>query len=226
MKFLISLAGFSLALSSAHGASFVVTDTVTSVIPDGSSSGLTRQLTVNAPGESITSLQVNLSLAAVSGDAAFLGDLFIYLSHGSDLAVLMNRPGRLATSSAGYGDNQSLNVTFADSAVGDIHNYRLVLNGSHATPLTGPLTGNWQPDGRATDPATVLNTDARTATFSNFTGDAASGVWSLFAADLSTGATHQITSWTLTINTVPEPSTAALLLPLGLAAVLRRKRSC
>ena len=58
-----------------------------------------------------------------------------------------------------------------------------------------------------------------------FAGDNASGTWSLFAADLSTGSAHQINGWTLRLTTpdIPEPGSAALLLTV-LAAAARRRR--
>jgi subtilisin-like proprotein convertase family protein len=206
-----------------QAATFIVSDTVAGTIPDGSSSGIARLLNVSAPGETITDVEVDLSLAAFGGDSAFLGDLYIYLSHGSELSVLLNRPGRTTTATAGYGDDQPVNVTLATSGASDIHNYRLALGGSATTPLTGPLTGTWQADGRAVDPSTVLDTSPRTAGLDVFIGDAASGAWNLFAADLSTGAQHQITGWTLRITTVPEPSSAMLLLAVT-PLLMRRRR--
>ncbi|NJM37106.1 MAG: PEP-CTERM sorting domain-containing protein [Akkermansiaceae bacterium] len=205
-------------------ATIIVSDTVTSTIPDGSSSGLARQLVVNAPGESVVSIEVDLLISAASGESAFLGDLYVYLSHGSDLVVLLNRAGKTATAPFGYSDNQSVNVTFTDTAARDIHNYRIPVTGSNGTPLSSSLTGNWQPDDRAVDPAVVLDTSSRGTGFGAFTGDAAGGNWNLFAADLSTGAQHQITGWTLRITTIPEPS-SALLFVTAAAFALRRKRA-
>lgn len=225
MKFLTPLACLSLAFSSAHAASIIVSDAATSIIPDGSSLGLARQLVIIAPGENIVSLEVDLLISAASGGPAFLGDLYVYLSHGSDLVVLFNRAGRTATAPVGYSDNQSVNVTFTDSAANDIHSYRIPVTGNSGTPLSGPLTGNWQPDDRAVDPSTVLDTSPRATGFGVFTGDTASGNWNLFAADLSTGASHQITGWTVRLTTVPEPSSALLFVSTAAIFGLRRRRS-
>jgi hypothetical protein len=94
--------------------------------------------------------------------------------------------------------------------------------GSHATPLSAPLTGFWAADGRAVDPGAVLDTDPRTAGLDIFAGDAADGTWSLFAADLSSGAAHQIDGWTLRLDVIPEPSSSVLA--MGAAALLLRRR--
>jgi hypothetical protein len=73
-------------------------------------------------------------------------------------------------------------------AAGDIHQYRFTLSGSETTPLGGPLTGIWTPDGRVVDPDLVLNTDPRTALLGSFNGLDPNGEWTLLIADLDTGA--------------------------------------
>ena len=115
-----------------------------------------------------------------------------------------------------------MNVTFSTPATDNIHNYRVTLNGNAATALTGPLTGNWLADGRATDPGAVLDTDAVTAGLDVFADAAATGDWALYIADLSGGGEHQLVSWTLTLETVPEPS--ALLLSFAALPLLARRR--
>lgn len=224
MKLLTPLTCLGLTLSSVHAATILVSDTATNAIPDGSSSGLARQLFVNAPGETIVGVEVDLSVSAVSTNVAFLGDLYFYLSHGSESAVLLNRAGRTTGAPGGYSDDQSINVTFSLSATNDIHNYRLVLNGSQTTPLATALSGNWKADGRRTDPSGVLDTDARTAGLDVFTGTAASGAWNLFAADVSTGAVHELTGWTLRVTTVPEPSSTLLFVTASSLSLLHRRR--
>lgn len=216
-----------LALASipcAEAALVIATDNAALDIPDGSSAGLARSLTVTGyTGQTITSISVALQISASPGKEAYLGDLYVYLTNGTETAILLNRAGRTLTNSAGYGDNQTLGLNIADTATNDIHNYRTVVTGSPAISLTGPLTGNWLADGRITDPANVLDTDVPSARLNTFVGDAANGNWSLFVADLSGGGEHRLASWTLTMNTVPEPS--ALLLTLGaVPLLLRRKR--
>src|ERR1051326_3044652 len=95
------------------------------------------------------------------------GDLYVYVTHGDNTAVLINRTGRRADNGLGYPDN-GFDVTFSDSAVnGDIHQYRLTLFGNQTTPVdqnfVNPLTGTWAPDGRTVSPSTVLDTDSRTS---------------------------------------------------------------
>jgi len=212
------------SLGSASAAVITVTDSAITGIPDGNSSGVVRSLSVNAPGEVVISAEVDLNISTTAQDSAFLGDLYIYLSNGTDLAVLTNRAGRRAGAPAGYGDNQPLTVTFSTAGAADFHNYRLTVTGSHTTALTGPLTGIWQPDGRAVDPLVVLDTSPRTAGLDVFFGDDATGAWRLFAADMSAGQAHQINGWTLRLNTIPEPGSAVLLLS-ALAAAVRRRRN-
>ena len=224
MKFPLFLAMIGLA-STAQAAVLSFTDSTTTIIPDGSSSGVVRGLVVSTGGQSITGVEVDVGISTTPGGASFLGDLYLYLSNGTESAILANRPGRSAGFPAGYADNQSMFVTFSSGAVSDFHNYRVSVTGSNAIPLGGTLTGTWQPDGRMVDPGTVLDTSPRTAGLDTYTGDAADGTWYLFAADLSTGGTHQITSWTLRLDVVPEPSSATLLASLVLVVAMRRSRT-
>jgi subtilisin-like proprotein convertase family protein len=211
------------SIGNASAAVITVTDSATTAIPDGNSAGVVRSLAVNAPGEIIISAEVDLNISGASAEASWLGDLYIYLSNGTDLSVLTNRAGRRAGATAGYGDNQPVTVTFSTAGAADFHNYRLAVTGSHDTALTGPLTGTWQADGRAVDPLAVLDTSPRTAGLDIFNGDAATGTWRLFAADMSGGMPHEINGWTLRLTTIPEPGSAVLLLT-ALAAAARRRR--
>lgn len=209
----------------AFATTVVLTDNLLTTIPDGSSSGVARVLAASTGGEIISNVEVQVNISATTGGSAFLGDLYLYLTNGTTSAILANRPGRSATAPAGYGDDQPMNVTFSDAGTSDFHTYRLPLTGSAVTPLTGPLTGIWQPDGRAVDPALVVTGDPRTANLAAFNGAVADGNWSLFVADMSTGATHQLNSWTVTLTTAPIPEPGALGLGLlGLAGVLGRRR--
>ena len=222
MRYLLIPALFATA-SGATAAVFSATDSTVSAIPDGSSSGLSRNLTITTGGQPIVSVTVDLNLSATSGATAFLGDLYVYLTNGTDLAVLANRPGHRAGTPAGYSDNQPMTISFSAEPGNDFHNYRLVATGSHNTALTSSLTGLWEADGRLIDPGSVLDTDVRTAGLGVFAGDIYDGTWSLFAADLSSGATHQINSWSINITTIPEPGTTALA-ALALAGLARRRR--
>ena len=184
-------------------------------IADGNASGASDVRTLNSAITAIESLTVSLD---ISGE--FNGDLYAYLRHDSGFSVLLNRPGRSAETPSGYGDS-GLTITLSDSALnGDIHNYRDVI-----TPTAGSaLTGVWQPDSRNVDPSVVLDSSARTAPLSGFAGLNASGDWTLFVADLQSGGTSTLNSWSMEIVPVPEPHGYALVVGAGLLvlAFLRR----
>lgn len=170
-------------------------------LPDGNASGVVDTRTVTSDITYIESVSVSLNLTS-----EWNGDLYVYLVHDDGLSVLLNRVGRTTDNSFGYGD-QGLDVTLSDSGVGNIHEYRMTI-----TPTAGqPLTGTWQPDGRLTDPALSLNTDAITAGLGVFTGGNANGEWTLFLADVHGGGMTQLQGWGMTITGIPEPTTWSLL---------------
>ena len=198
-------------------------------IPDNSAVGAVSELTVAGVDALIHSVEVSLTLVGQVGDPAFNGDFHATLTHDSGHAILLNRVGRREGSSLGYGDG-GFDVTLSDGAPSDVHVYRFALNGSHTVPLSigdppAPLTGTWQPDGRAVDPGLVLDTSARTATLSQFAGLDANGVWTLYVADLSPGGQGRLTHWGLSITLVPEPGAVALAAGMALVGfgVLRRR---
>jgi PEP-CTERM motif len=124
---------------------------------------------------------------------------------------LVNRPGRTATNLAGIASS-GLDVTLEDTATTDLH-----------AALAN--SGTYQPDGRNLSPLNALDTTPRTALLSVFNGIPATGEWRLFIADVATGDTATLTSWSVAITgtSIPEPS-AALLLGFGSLALLRRRR--
>jgi subtilisin-like proprotein convertase family protein len=195
------------------------------LIPDGSASGITDVQTLTGLTGTVANVTVSLDIEGV-GDGAFNGDLYVYLQHDGVTSILLNRTGRTASNPFGYGDN-GFNVTFADGAVmGDIHGYRVALNGNPAIPISpSPLKGIWEPDGRSADPGSVFDTSPRTKLLSGFEGLQASGMWSLFVADLDTGGTAQIDSWSLSINAVPEPVSCAAVVGVCLLAFASLRRN-
>lgn len=174
-------------------------------IPDGGE--LLNAPTVNLGDPIITEVQVGLDLSG-RGSGGFNGDVYATLGHGTGFTVLLNRPGKQTPGGLGYSDS-GLQVTFADSTPnsGDVHVYRQQLFGNDSTPLTGPLTGRWQPDGRQTDPDDVLATDPRTAMLSSFVGQPASGEWRLFLADMSAGGVSDLDRWKLRITIATDTMT-------------------
>jgi subtilisin-like proprotein convertase family protein len=191
------------------GLNILDTRTINAIIPDNSPVGVSDTQTVTLESDFIIeSIQVDL---IISG--GWNGDLYAYLVHGDNTAILLNRVGRTSSNPSGVGSS-GMNVSLSDSFASDIHT---------ALPTTGTPSGSFQPDGRFIDPLLVLDTDPRNATLAVFTGADANGDWTLFIADQSSGDLSTIESWGLIINTVPEPS-AALLVIIGTAAVALRRR--
>lgn len=139
------------------------------------------------PNAQWAGLRVNLEIAG-----GYNGDLYVYLEHGTDYAVLLNRVGRSAQMEAGYGDS-GFRISLDDAALnGDIHRYRTVVN-----PAGGTLTGRWQPDGRDTLAEVALDTDPRTAMLSGLVHGSPDGEWSLTVVDVSPGDQARLVSWGL-----------------------------
>ena len=164
-------------------------------IPDGAATGAVDTRSVNSSVSVLTSVKVRLKIAG-----EFNGDLYCYLrqsnTSGTNLCVLLNRPGRAASAPLGYADS-GMDVTFDDAAPAvDIHRYR------DTKPLAASevLSGTWQPDGRKVDPLLVSDTSARTTTLAGFLKGGGSGQWTLFVADVDTGATNMLLGWELELQ--------------------------
>ena len=203
---------------------------ISAAIPDNNATGLARTKVLTGY-DLYAPYIVTVSLKLVgTGGGAFNGDFYAdlrFTAEGSpttQLAVLLNRVGRSADLPNGYSDN-GFDVTLADSADDDIHNYRFAIGGGHNNPITGALTGTWQPDGRTADPLQVLDTSLRVTTLNSLGTGSPNGTWTLFVSDQQAGGTGQLVEWKVTMQGVPEPSSASLLI-LGLAAVLARNRRC
>ena len=202
----------------AQAALFTLTSgTLNTAVPDGNVNGLQSTLTFNdAYFDNVLDVNVRLNISG-----GFNGDLYVYLTHGSGISILLNRTGRATGSSFGYGD-AGFNITLDDAGSTDVHVYGG--NGG------AQLTGTFAPDARNVNPATVLTTDARTAFLSAFNGLDANGGWTLFIADVSGGEVSTLVSWELDITAVPEPTTVALglfggVLALGGGLRLWRRRT-
>jgi hypothetical protein len=126
-------------------------------------------------------------------------------------SILLNRAGVTADNPWGYADN-GMNVIFSDGSP-DFHLYQTA---GYATNGAGQVTGTWGPDGRNVLPLAALDTSPRTAPLADFLGTPADGTWTLFLVDASSGGTGELAGWSLTIATVPEPTSAEL----GLVAVI------
>lgn len=220
--FPISAAGLlaaACAVRAQVSQTFVFND-VDLTIPDGTPVGVSDTHTVAIGSGPLLNVRVSVAI-----EGGFTGDLYALLIHEGRASVLLNRPGRRAEDALGY-DDSGLSVTFSDAAAQDIHTYRLAVTGSHTTPLGGGLGGTWQPDARAESPDDVLDTSPRSGFLDAFVGQSPDGPWTLFIADLTPVGEATLRSWALEITVVPEPSSAALVLGLGLFAwVLWQRRS-
>ena len=186
-------------------------------IPDGSAVG--SSATVNASGLDRYTTDVTVTLNIAGG---YNGDLYAYLSHGGVLVPLLTRVGTTSSDAFGYG-TAGMTVNLADSYT-DIH-----------TVQSPTLNGFYSPDGRALNPATSLPTtypggggDSR-MTFGAYheNGVNPNGTWTLFLADMSSGAQSQVVSWSLDIGSsaVPEPANVALGIFAGVFLVVSFARS-
>lgn len=214
MKTLLLTAAALLTAASSQAA--VISETFglssTATIPDGNLSGLVQSIT---PATTITSLDaVTLTLETTGG---WNGDFYAYLWHGGEISVLLNRTGRTSGITSGSATS-SMALTFSDAAPADIH--------SAPGGFGSALSGTFQPSGRNIHPLTALDTTPRNAALSTFAGDPAAGEYRLYIADVSSGDTATLVSWSLTLTgqAIPEPGSAALgALAAGL--LMRRRRA-
>lgn len=188
------------------------------VSDDGNTAGPFEIAVTGSAIQELLKVEVGLSLVGAGNDGGFAGDLMVTLARvldtgGSPVITtshLLNRIGVGTVNGGPLGfDYHSLNVTLSDGAPGgDIHTASLV---------GGVLTGNFEPDGRAS-----ANGGARDFRLNVFNGQPADGTWQLYVTDLSSGNQMRLESWSLTLTgdtQVPESSTwAAGLAVLGLAA--------
>ena len=192
---LTTICEFDITVNVAGMLTAATNDIVNLRIPDGSPVGLVSSVNLASPIERVTDVNVTLNISG-----GFNGDLHAYLVHDSGHAILLNRPGKTLANPSGYSD-AGFNLTLDDEAInGDIHSYRQTLFGNPNTPLSGPLTNAWAPDGREADPALVLDATPRTATLSAFRGLNPNGRWTLFIADADAVYASTLVSWGLVIH--------------------------
>jgi subtilisin-like proprotein convertase family protein len=212
MKKQLILTGlFAVALTTAQASVFTFSSgTLNQNIADANPAGYSSTIAASGIIDDLsddTILDVNVTLNITGG---FNGDLYGYLvSPDGALSVLLNRVGRTSGNAFGYSD-AGFSVTLDDGNA-DIHT---------STSGGGVLSGTFSPDGRAVNPANVLDTDSQTALLAAMNGGNGNGTWTLFLADLSGGAVSQLGSWSLSIDVVPEPTTWALMIFGGIAATM------
>lgn len=223
MKFawLACLAAASLLLAASVEAqtNFTGTVTVNQNIPDGNPVGMISQTTLSGLTGTISSMSLSLDITG-----GYSGDLYAYLlgPNGTTL-VLLNRVGLSSTNAFGYSDT-GFNITLTNGAP-DLHFYQ---TGSYTLNGGGQLTGLWSPDGRTITPNSDGSAYDGTSAlnFDLFNNIDPNGQWTLFVADLANGGGQSVlVDWSLTIVTVPEPQTWAMLVSgAGVLFALRRRR--
>ncbi|MEI8043487.1 MAG: PEP-CTERM sorting domain-containing protein [Verrucomicrobiota bacterium] len=189
------------------------------VIPDNNPSGVALPFTLTGQALSIANLTVTLDLMG-----GYNGDLYAYLTHGDEYAVLLNRVGMGSANTDGY-STPGMAVTLSSGAGSDLHWYQSqgpIYNGN------GQLTGTWGADGRTanpiTTPANLYDLAARSAQLNSFIGANPNGEWTLFMADLSGGGQATLTSFSVDFSPVPEPwETGAVSVAVVLAVFLVRR---
>lgn len=203
MKLTAIIAAMCLAVSSQAQLinTKVFQATVNTLVPDANTTGLTSTQIISGISGEIQSVQVSLDITG-----GWNGDLYAYLSFGNGFAVLLNRVGRSSSDPYGYGD-AGFNIVLSDTAATDIHLYGG--NGGNQ------LDGTFQPDGRNVNPQLVVGTDPQTARLSSFTDLNPNGTWTLYVADLASGYQSTLVNWSLTIETVPEPTNLQFLTFFG-----------
>jgi len=192
----------------AQGGLYTFSSTGSQAIPDADPVGIANAISFTGTGLHVTDVSFTFNISG-----GWNGDLYAYLTHGSDNLVLLNRVGIGNGSGAlydfGYAGSGFNNITLRDGEYGNIHNYGgTVLN---VSPTAG---GTYKPDGQALDPASdpsLFSATGGSLTFgSQFGGANPEGTWTLFFADLSSGGNATLDSWSLAITAVPEPVNVAL----------------
>ena len=156
-----------------------------SVIPDDSESGIGYSLNFGASGLNISDISVAFTMSG--GDD---GDIYAYLSHGSEIALLVNQIAGAATSSG-------FDVTLT-TGTGVAVNTPIGTAGH-------PLTGIYRADNSGNGLTTFQNTDPN-------------GAWTLFFADVGPGDAPTLNNFSVSLTAVPEPVNVALGI-LGVLAV-------
>lgn len=192
--------------------------TLNNAIPDGNPVGITQTATFSGLSGFVTNVSVNLNITG-----GFNGDLYAYLAGpAGQFVVLLNRVGLTGSDPFGY-LNSGFNITL-DNSGANVHGYQ---SGSYSTNGSGQLLGTWNADGRNISPLSSGSAFDAASTSANLTllnNIIPNGTWTLFLSDLSGGGNSTLVSWGLTIVTVPEPQTWAMIVGGAATLVFLRRR--
>jgi subtilisin-like proprotein convertase family protein len=184
---------------------------VNQIVPDQNINGVYSTISISGLEGSVQSIQVGITLTN-----GWTGDYYAYLEGPTGVfSVLFNRAGVTAGNPFGYSDT-GFNVVLSSDAANNVHFYQA---GSYSLDANGVVNGTFAPDGRNIDPLSAPAAFDQASTAFNLSPDIGTnpnGDWTFFIADLSGGYQGTLVDWSLTINTVPEPSTFVLICLGGL----------
>jgi hypothetical protein len=169
------------------------------------------------------------TVAAGNREHTFIGDMDITLTPpGGSPIQIMQRLGATLTTSFGRGDDLNGTYVFADTgAVLSSTSPAAVAFGTNgASDTTGANIpqGTYRAfsnvfSGAAGTTNPVVNMDAALASANTL------GLWTLTIRDINVGDVGDITSWSLTLNAIPEPVTLSVVAAGGALLLKRRRRA-
>ena len=227
--FLAALATVWLLDGVAQGqsSSFSQTNSVNAAV-SGGYVPVSSSMTVSGLSGVTSEVQVTLNITN-----GYNGTLYAYLTDpNGQISILLNDAGTGTNSALGYtafGYNDAgFNIVLSDGA-NNVHDYQL--GGAYNLNGANQLTGTWAPDGRNISPQSdpgAFDTASTAADLSVFDYLNPNGIWTLTVADVGSGGgsgTSTFVSWGLTVVTVPEPQTLALMAGgVGMLLALKRRR--
>lgn len=213
-----SLAALAVATVGSSAALAGSYTTPGALVPDNLPAGLTINFNVTDT-DPVSTIDLSMLWPSVTGGTAgghtWVGDLRAVLTApGGASAVIFSRTGRAASATTGFGDSSDLtgNYRYIDTggdfvAAAALAGAAPVANGDYRASIGGILTA---------EPSPLLNTV--------FAGVNPLGNWTLFITDGAAGDTGTLTSATLNITTVPEPTMLGALSLAGIGLLARRRR--
>ncbi len=160
---------------------------------------------INVAGATGGITDVNVTLH--NGNHTWVADLELTLVSPAGTAVRL-----LDLTGVQNGDDIDGDITFDDSAS------EFFPDDDTDGTVSGTFLVSDYENADADVPATAFGLD-----LSAFNGEDANGTWSLYVYDETSGDTGSFDGWTLDIETIPAPASAALLGLGGLAAARRRR---